>query len=361
MNHSQPLNPSAVGALEAYGWNKAVSDQYESIANSDNRLVRVARVDRATCLVATAAGVTGCRRGTLSAEPVTGDWAAARLMSNGGLTLDRLLPRTTSVARTNAMSSGEQLLAANVDTMLVLHGVDRPHRVGRLARLAVLGWDAGVNPVIVLTKIDLGGTPAASIEVDEAVAEIKKVIFDIDVVPVSNMTGAGIDRLGPYLRPGTTIGLVGESGAGKSSLVNRLAAQSVQRTGATRDSDHKGRHTTTSRDLVPIPGGAVLIDTPGLRSISMPVAVEGFARAYADLESLIADCRFNDCEHSAEPGCRIKRALLEGDLTPERWSGYLKLRREIAFEERRVVERERRAERRAGRRRLRQSPPPDEW
>ena len=357
----QSSNPPVVGALEAYGWNPSVADEYEAFAGADHRLVRIVRVDRASCLVATAAGVTECRSGPSELGPVTGDWAVARAMQDGGLILERLLPRTTSVVRTNATSTGEQLLAANVDTMFVLHGIDRPHRVGRLERLAILSWDAGVNPVVVLTKAARAASAAATIDVTDAVAEINNVIYDIDIVPVSSVTGAGFDQLHRYLTPGTTIGLVGESGAGKSSLANRLADEPVQATGGTRDSDHKGRHTTTSRDLVPVPGGAVLIDTPGLRSISMPVATDGLARAYADLDSLMAECRFRDCEHSAEPGCRIKEALRRGDLTGERWAGYRKLQREMAFEARRVAERARREESRSSRRRRQFAPSADEW
>ena len=357
----QSLNSPAAGALEAYGWTQAIADNYLAQAGPGDRLVRVARVDRASSVVATPTGVTECRSGPPELAPVTGDWAIARTTSDGRLALDRLLPRTTSVVRTNATSTGEQLLAANVDTMFILHGIDRPHRVGRLERLAILSWDAGVSPVIVLTKIDLAASDDAVISVDEAASEIDNVIFDIPVVPVSSLTGLGIDRLKPYLLPGHTIGLVGESGAGKSSLANRLAADAVQATGATRHTDHKGRHTTTSRDLVPIPGGSVLLDTPGLRSISMPVAANGLARAYADLDALMTECRFRDCGHRAEPGCRIKAALRDGDLEPARWAGYQKLQREIAFEQRRVTERERRSESRSSRRRRQTAPSIDEW
>lgn len=348
------------GELQAFGWNQSVSERFRPFDGAGFHLARVMRVDRASCVIATSAGVAPCRAGP-DLTPVTGDWIVVRDTSDGGLVLDRILERTTSVVRTNALATGEQVLVANVDTMFVLHGLDRPHRVGRLERLAILSWDAGVRPVIVLTKIDLADTDGAVIGVDAAVAEIDNVVFDIEVVAVSSLTGAGVDLLQPYLGLGQTIGLVGESGAGKSSLANRLAGTTVQSTGSTRTGDHKGRHTTTSRDLVPIPGGAALVDTPGLRSISMPSATKGLARAYADLESFADGCRFSDCSHEVEPDCGIQRALVDGNLTAERWAGYRKLQREMAFEAGRAAVRARQTESRSSRRRRTVTPQIDEW
>ncbi len=347
--------------LAAYGWNPAVHARYQPFSSSETQLVRIVRVDRASCVVVTADGVAECRLGATDPSPVTGDWAAARRTEDGVPVLDAVLPRTTTVARRNAAASGEQVLVANVDGMLVLHGIDRPHRVGRLERLAILSWEAGVDPVIVLTKIDLRGTADASIDVGDAIAEIRKVIHEVDIVATSTATGEGVDQLAPYLAAGRTFGIVGESGAGKSSLVNHLAGSAVQPTGATRRRDHKGRHTTTSRDLVPVPGGAVLIDTPGLRSVCMPVAREGLARSYADLEAFAANCRFRDCAHGVEPGCGVRAAIERGLLTAERWAGYQKLQREMAFEARRVEVRARRSERRRSRRRPSPADDAESW
>ena len=350
------------GALTAYGWSPSVAARYQPHDHTDHHPVRIVRVDGASCIVATAAGVSECRAGPLELAPVTGDWGVARNEPRAGLVLAALLPRSTSLVRTNATSTGEQCLAANVDTVLAVHGLDRPHRVGRLQRLAILSWDAGVRPVIVLTKLDLAGTEEASIDVDDAIGRIHDVIHDIEVMAVSSMTGDGIPRLREkYIVAGHTIALVGESGAGKSSLANRLAGSDTQSTGATRRGDHKGRHTTTSRDLIPLPTGAVLIDTPGLRSISMPVATDGLTRAYADLDAYTAACRFRDCSHSVEPGCAIGEAIDDGRLSEERWQGYLKLEREMAFEARRVAVRKRKAETRSARRRRRAEPRVDEW
>lgn len=285
----------------------------------------------------------------------------AAALPNGSLRLRDCLPRTSALVRGNASGSGDQVLVANVDTAFIVHGIDRPHRVGRLERLAILSWESGVRPVVVLTKIDLTGTREAVIGVTDAQTQIHRLIHDIEVVPVSVVSGEGVARLDAYLVQGQTVALLGESGAGKSSLVNRLAGQDVQSTGQTRSGDHKGRHTTTSRDLVPAPGGAALVDTPGLRSVSMPNATEGLARSYADLETLMAECRFRDCEHKTEPGCGIRAALEDERLAPERWQSYVKLQREMEGERRRAEERARRAASKATSRRRRAAPRAEEW
>ncbi len=355
------VDPATLGSLVAFGWTESVSTRYVPYEKNGHHLVRIVRVDRASCVVATAAGVADCRSGSSQLVPVTGDWAVARDAADGGLVLHEVLPRTTAVLRGNAMATGDQVLAANIDTMFILHGVDRPHRVGRLQRLAILSWEAGVHPVIVLTKIDLAGTDEASIGVAEAISEIRELVHDIEIVSTSTVTGEGIELLRPHLKVGQTVGLLGESGAGKSSLVNHLVNDDVQSTGTTREGDHKGRHTTTSRDLIAIPGGAVLVDTPGLRSIAMPVANIGLARAYADLETLAEGCRFRNCTHDVEPGCGIQAAMTDGRLSRERWEGYQKLQQEMAVEARRVVVRDRQAESRTARRRRRVEPQADEW
>ncbi len=332
------------GALAAYGWVPPLANRYPPLS-ADRQPARIVRVDRGrAAVVITPAGLADARLAPGADPPATGDWAVVRLRPDGGLVVDELLPRTSAVTRTNAASSGEQVLLANVETMFALHGVDRPHRVGRLERLCILSWDAGAEPVILLTKTDLLGTDGAAIGLVDALDEIGKVLRGVDVLPVSAATGAGIGQLGPYLTPGATVGLVGESGAGKSTLVNRLVGEERQRTGATRRGDHKGRHTTTSRELIPLPGGAVLADTPGLRTVAMTGESAGLARAYDDLEELFTRCRFRDCAHRREPGCAVQAALAHGELSRQRWAGYQKLAREIAYEERRATQRAKRAE-----------------
>lgn len=342
------------GTLATYGWNESTLGSFQQVAGEGTVPVRVVRVDRGSYLVAAASGVTRCYPASpTDPAAVTGDWAAARSRPGLGLVLDALIPRTTEISRLNREGSGAQVLVANVDTMFVLHGVDRPHRVGRLERLCILTWDAGAHPVIVLTKTDLLGTDEAVIGLVDAIREIGKVIRGVDVLPVSSTSGAGVGQLKPYLVAGATVGLVGESGAGKSTLINRLIGEELQATGRTRRGDHKGRHTTTARELIPLGNGAVLVDTPGLRTIGMIGGEEGLARAYEDLEALFAECRFRDCGHDAEPGCAVTSALRRGTLDRARWDGYQKLLREMSFEARRAEARERRAEAKETGRRLR--------
>ncbi len=352
------------GALAAYGWNPRIAERFGDLDHLQRQPVRIARVDRDGCLVVTATGIVRCRiPGSLPEPPVTGDWAVARADPLAGMVLEHVLARTTAVRRVNALASGDQVLVANIDTMFVLHGLDRPHRVGRLERLSILTWDAGASPVIVLTKTDLAGTGEAVIGLDDAVAEIRRVLPAVEVCAVSAVTGAGIELLDAYLTAGATVGLVGESGAGKSTLINRLAGDELQATGETRRGDHKGRHTTTARELVPLPGGAVLVDTPGVRTVAMPEVGRGVSRAHDDLESLFSECRFRDCRHRTEPGCAVRAALDDGRLDAYRWASYQKLLKEMAHEARRTRERARRtASRERRRRRVALPPAPDdEW
>lgn len=336
-----PLASHFGGALVDFGWNDDVAAAYGA-AGVSGEPVRVVRVDRSGGVVATPHGVAPCRFATGTDVPVTGDWAVATLGADAVLVVRHLLERRSIVRRIAAAGTGDQLLAANLDTMFILHGIDRPHRVGRLQRLCILSWEGGVHPVVVLTKIDLAGSDGAVIDADAARVEIDELIHAVDVRAVSAVTRAGLDSLAPYLGPGRTVGLAGESGSGKSTLVNALLGARVQATASTRPGDHKGRHTTTARRLLPMPGGTALVDTPGLRSITVPASVEGLARAYRDVEELFADCRFRDCAHRREPGCAVKEALARGYLAAERWAGYEKLQREMAYEASRAALRARR-------------------
>jgi ribosome biogenesis GTPase len=346
--------------LTTYGWTESVESQFKSLARPGDIPARVVRVDRGKYLVATATGVERCYPSrsspgsrTPADTPATGDWVIVRERPGLGLMLDAIFPRRSAVRRLNATSTGEQVLAANVDTIFALHGIDRPHRVGRLERLCLLSWGANTTPVIVLTKTDLLGTTTAAIDLLDAIREIGKVIRGVDVLPVSSATGEGIEQLYAYLGSGQTVGVLGESGAGKSTLINRLAGVERQVTGPTRSGDNKGRHTTTSRDLVPLRLGGTIIDTPGLRTISLLGNTSGLAHSYEDVEALFSGCRFRNCSHQAEPDCGVRTALTNGTLESSRWAAYQKLLREIAHEARRSDVRTRRAEARDGGRRTR--------
>jgi ribosome biogenesis GTPase len=234
--------------------------------------------------------------------------------------IEALLPRRTKVSRkTPWLKAEEHILVANVDMVLLVSGLDADFNPRRLERYLIAAWDSGADPVIVLTKLDVLDDPAK-------LAEAEEVAVGVPVLPVSNVTGEGIDAVRALLRPAKSFVLLGSSGTGKSTLANRLAGREVMAIGGLRN-DGRGRHTTRHRQLLVLPDGSILIDTPGLRELQV---WEGDVdAAFADIAELAAACRFNDCAHSSEPGCAVQEALASGALDEERWASYLKLQREL--------------------------------
>ena len=250
--------------------------------------------------------------------PAVGDWVALR-----AATIQGVLPRRSAFLRKVAWSQTEaQVLAANVDTVFVVTGLDDDFSVRRLERYLTLAWESGAMPAVVLTKSDLCDDPYAKLLEAEAVA------VGVPAHLVSNVTGEGVDELAGYLAPAQTVALLGSSGVGKSSLANRLLGSEVQATRALAE-DGTGRHTTTARQLLRLPGGALLVDTPGLRELQLWDADDGIHEAFADVDELAADCRFRDCAHLREPGCAVQAAIDEGRLPRERLQSYRALQREL--------------------------------
>ncbi len=252
--------------------------------------------------------------------PAVGDWVVVCDAPGERFAIEALLPRRTKVSRkTPWLKAEEHILVANVDTVLLVSGLDADFNPRRLERYLIAAWDSGADPVIVLTKLDVLDDPG---KLDEAEA----VAVGVPVLPVSNVTGEGVDAVRALLRPAKTFVLLGSSGTGKSTLVNRLAGREVMATGGLRN-DGRGRHTTRHRQLLVMPDGAILVDTPGLRELQV---WEGDVdSAFADIAELAARCKFNDCAHTSEPGCAVREALEAGALDPERWSSYLRLQREL--------------------------------
>lgn len=217
------------------------------------------------------------------------------------------------------------MLAANLDVVAVLHALSVAPNLGRIERLTALAWASGAQPVVVLSKADLAGDP------DGEVAETMTACPGAEVVAVSTVPDhpsyRGLEALRTLLPAGATGAFIGPSGVGKSSLVNALAGVEVLATGAIRD-DGRGRHTSVTRELVPLPWGAIVIDTPGLRGVQLWDAEDGLDATFADVVALADTCRFTDCQHSTEPGCAVQAAIAEGTLTPRRLASYQKLRRE---------------------------------
>jgi ribosome biogenesis GTPase / thiamine phosphate phosphatase len=260
------------------------------------------------------------------ALPVVGDWVGLR----DGL-IDAVLPRTSKFSRKTPWTEvAEQVLVANVDVAFLVMGLDeRDYNVRRLERYLTTAWEGGAQPVIILNKADL------ATDLEAQVAETESIAFGVPVHAVSAETGAGVEELRGHLAGNRTAALLGSSGVGKSSLINRLLGEERFRIAGVR-SDGRGRHTTTHRELVAIPGGGVIIDTPGLRELQLWETDEGLDQAFVDVADLVLQCRFSDCEHRTEPGCAIKAALADGSLSIERWESYLKLQRELARLERKL-------------------------
>jgi len=267
--------------------------------------------------------------------PAVGDWVAVAARPEEGTgTIQAVLPRRTKFSRKVAWAaSEEQVLAANVDVVFLLTSLNEDLNLRRLERYLTLAWESGAQPVIVLTKTDLAA------DVARHVLEVEAIAFGVPVHAISSITGDGLDVVRSYLEPGRTIALLGSSGVGKSTLVNTLAGRELLAVREIREDDGEGRHTTTHRQLVLLPGGGLVLDTPGLRELQLWESAEGLGEAFSDIEDLAANCRFNDCAHHSEPGCAVQAALDDGTLDFGRWTSYTKLQRELAHLERRVDKR----------------------
>jgi ribosome biogenesis GTPase len=327
------VSPPSYASLSELGWGDRWAARLAEL-DPGLRPARVVRRDRGWALVATGGDPVMKVPLTSVGDVATGDWVAL-----DGDRIAAVLPRH-GVLRRRSPEGTEQLLAANVDIVLLVCGLDRPVKPGRINRGVVQARDAGSRVLVVLTKADLCDDPGA------AVAGILGQTPGVDVVGVSSRTGEGLDAVRQSLR-GRTAVLLGESGAGKSTLLNFLAGEDRAATGDVRQSDAKGRHTTTSRELHVVPGLCLIIDTPGLRAFGIAADSAAVEAAFADIEELAPGCRFRDCRHDAEPGCAVLGAVRTGALARGRLEQYRRLQREVESGELRANPyQRRRAERR---------------
>jgi ribosome biogenesis GTPase len=266
------------------------------------------------------AGVLWYRGADDAGMPVVGDWVAARIAGQDYAIVEAVLPRRSCFERRAAGQREEpQAIAANVDSVFLVCGLDGDFNLRRLERYLVLAAESRVAPVIVLNKADLCGDAAACLR------EVATVAASAPVVAVSALTDHGVDPLYAFLGPGRTVALLGSSGVGKSTIVNQLLGGEHFRTGAVRESDSRGRHTTTHRELAPLPGGGALIDTPGMRELQLWAGQGSVDEVFDEIATLAAQCRFGDCTHAVEPGCAVQEGLAEGAVSQERWESYRKL------------------------------------
>lgn len=323
-------------SLREWGWDEHFGSVFDSLPIPECQPARVIEAQRDAFRVVAAKGERHAQvAGRLLQEgfgtrPATGDWVAVQLLPDTVIIHAVLERRTTISRKLPGNSVREQVLAANVDTVFIVTSCNEDFSPRRIERYLATIWESGARPVVLLNKSDLAPDPAELVHEAEAVAP------DVAVHAVCATRGAGLAALDPELQPGKTIALLGSSGVGKSTIVNRLMGADVQVVREIREGDDKGRHTTTSRHLFRLPGGALLLDTPGLRELALWSTESGLEQAFSDIESLAEGCRFQDCAHTNEPGCAVKATVDAGALPAERLESYLKLRKEWEYLERRA-------------------------
>ncbi|UPT74854.1 MAG: ribosome small subunit-dependent GTPase A [Elusimicrobiota bacterium] len=327
-------------SLEDWGWDAGWADAFAPDAALKLLPARVAAQQRGLLTVATESGMrpartTGAMRhkATGTADlPAVGDWIACE--ANPGeetLTVRRILPRRTKLSRKAAGETlEEQIIAANLDAVVIMTALNADFNLRRLERFLAVVRESGAEPIVALNKADACAEPGPYL------GDARTAAGDAAVIAISAKTGDGLAVLERWIKPGRTVGFVGTSGVGKSTLVNRLLGREALKTKETRAGDERGRHTTTHRELFVLDGGGVLLDTPGMREMAFWEADQGFQESFADIETLAEQCRFKDCVHASEPGCAVKAAIESGSIPAARLESMNKLKKEMEFQKRRV-------------------------
>ncbi|WML40240.1 ribosome small subunit-dependent GTPase A [Neobacillus sp. OS1-2] len=268
--------------------------------------------------------------------PSVGDWVSLKpRFDEGRGTIYTVLPRKSKFSRKSAGdTSEEQIVATNVDTVFLVNSLNEDLNLRRIERYLLLTWESGAKPVIVLSKADLCQ------DIPGRLADVEAIAYGgVPVIPISSETMSGFEKLEDFLLPGMTVALLGSSGVGKSTITNRLLGEEKQLVQEIREDDAKGRHTTTHRELIVLPNGSILIDTPGMRELQLWESSDGLMETFSEIEDLISRCRFRDCQHKNEPGCAVVKAIEEGFVEADRLHSYNKLQKELAFIERKANKR----------------------
>jgi ribosome biogenesis GTPase len=321
--------------LKKYGWNSSWDQCFNEYADQGLQPARICAEHKNKYRLFSNCGelwgeITGKYRYKASGKsdyPAVGDWVAVANPANSDLAvIHAVLPRKSSFSRKIAGNTvEEQIVAANFNTVFIMMSLNKDFNLRKLERYMVLAWDSGASPVIVLSKADLCN------DLDEKQAMAEGVAPGIPVYAISSCDRVGLGQIRQFFQPGRTVVILGSSGVGKSTLVNTIAGIEIVKTQAIREDDDRGRHTTTYRQLICLPDGGMIIDTPGMREIGMSEVTDGFGSAFSDVEELAIHCRFTDCSHTGEPGCAVVQALKEGALSKDRMESYRKLQKEAAY------------------------------
>lgn len=321
--------------LENLGWNKFFSNHFDAFSQKEYIIGRVAlehkRIYRVYTeygdLLAEISGKMNYLASSREDYPAVGDWVIIQArLAEGRATIHGILPRKSKFSRKIAGdTTEEQIIATNIDTVFLVNALNKDFNLRRIERYLTMAWESGANPVIILSKADLCD------DVEEKVAQVEAVAFGVPIHSISVTENLGLEEIIRYLQPGKTVALLGSSGVGKSTIINYLTGKEILKVQEIREDDDKGRHTTTHRELILLPDGGCMIDTPGMRELQLWESNEGISDTFKEIEELANKCYFSDCQHQNEPNCAVKAAIADGTLDYGRYQSYIKLQKELAY------------------------------
>jgi ribosome biogenesis GTPase len=342
--------------LKQYGWNDFFAEQFSPFSNDGFSAGRVAIEHKSQYILYTEFGeltaeISGKMYFNSESKgdfPAVGDWVVIRpFLDENKAIIEHVLPRQSKFSRKSAgAKTEEQIAASNVDTVFIMSSLNQDINLRRIERYLTLAWDSEVLPVIILSKADVYNVTRNTVSsspngvrtyktLDEVIAEVEGISFNSKIHVISASENTGLEQLSQYFAGNKTIAVLGSSGVGKSTLINSLSGRAKMKVSDIGLYKDKGRHTTTHRELILLPSGGLIIDTPGMRELQMWEGSEGVAETFQDIEKFIGLCRFSDCKHDTEPGCAIKSAIESGEIDEDRYNSYLKLQREVSYFERR--------------------------